>query len=68
MNFNINNILGHKLSTIIGVVLALSIGVAMFLCVHNKYATFAEVMPYIMLTIPPMLAMLYAPSNDKPNV
>jgi hypothetical protein len=66
--FQIKNILGHQLSTIIGVVLTLSIGVGMFLCVHFKYATFSEVMPYIMLTVPPMLAMLYAPQNDKPNV
>lgn len=66
--FQIKNILGHTLSTIIGVVLTLSIGVGMFLCVHYKYATFGEVMPYIMLTVPPMLAMLYAPSNDKENV
>ena len=67
MNFNIKNILGHTLSTIIGVVLAFATGAGMFLCVHYKYATFSEIMPLILLIIPTALSMLYAP-NDKPNV
>lgn len=67
MNFNIKNILGHKLSTFIGVFLAFSTGIGMFLCVHFKYATFGEVMPYIMLVIPTALSILYAPQEPPQN-
>lgn len=66
--FQIKNILGHQLSTVIGVVLAFSTGIAMFLLIHFKYATFGEVMPMLMVVIPTALSMLYAPQNDKPNV
>lgn len=67
MNFNIKNILGHPLSTVFGVALAFSTGIGMFLCVHYKYATFAEIMPLLLLIIPTALSMLYGPQNEKPN-
>ena len=69
--FNIKNILGHTLSTIIGVVLAFAVGISMFLLVHYKYASFGEVTGIIMAVVPMSITALfglYSPKNGTPNV
>lgn len=69
--FQIKNILGHTLSTIIGVVLAFAVGISLFLLVHYKYANFGEIAPILTIVLPMAISALfalYAPSNQNPNV
>ena len=58
MSFGPENIFRHKLSTIIGVLIALIVGIVLFLLVYLGKATVAEITPLSLGVLPIVLSFL----------
>jgi hypothetical protein len=66
--FKIANIIGHKLSTLIGVVLGLSVGIVLFLFVYLGKGTVTEITPLATTILPVVMGfLLYGDKNSTEN-
>jgi xanthine/uracil permease len=65
--FRLINIIGHKISSLIGVLIGLSVGTALFLFVYYGKGTISDITPMATTVLPVVIGFLLYGEKEKPE-